>query len=78
MSRSFRALRARRLAAALARLDPLAREVYMLGAVEGVSNDEIATRLGLSAAESERLLAEALCGLDRELGTSVRLWWRFW
>lgn len=70
--------RAERLAAAIARLDPLEREVYVLGAVEGLSNDEIAVRLGLPVSEVEQLLAAALCDLDRELRASDRPWWRFW
>ena len=70
--------RARRLAAALAHLEPLEREVYTLAAVEGLANDEIASRLGLSGAEVERLLADALCDLDRALGAPARPWWRAW
>jgi DNA-directed RNA polymerase specialized sigma24 family protein len=70
--------RAERLAAAISRLGPLERDVYVLGAVEGLSNDEIASRLGLTVTETEQLLAVALCGLDRELSDSDRPWWRFW
>ncbi len=70
--------RAERLAAAIARLDPPERDVYVLGAVEGLSNDEIASRLGLPLTEVERLLADALCGLDRELSDSDRPRWRLW
>ncbi len=70
--------RAEQLAAAIARLDPLEREVYVLGAVEGLSNDEIASRLGLTVSEVEQFLAAALCRLDRELRASARPWWRFW
>jgi DNA-directed RNA polymerase specialized sigma24 family protein len=68
---------AERLAAALASLGPLERQVYWLGAVEGLANDEIASRLGLTVAEVERLLADALCALDREFAAPKRRWWRF-
>lgn len=70
--------RADRLAAALARLEPLERDVYVLGAMEDLLNDEIASRLGLSVSEVERLLAAALCRLDRELSAAPRPWWHFW
>lgn len=78
MTKSSTPPRADRLAAAIARLGPLERAVYVLGAVEGLSNDEIASRLHLTAAEVEQLLASALCGLDRALGASDRPWWRLW
>ncbi len=66
------------LAAALARLVPLERDVYVLAAVEGLGNEEIASRLGLPAAEVERSLADAICSLDRALADLDRPWWRFW
>ena len=69
---------AERLAEALARLDPRERDVYLLGAVEGLSNVEIAVRLGATAAEVEKLLASALCNLDRALKAPRHSWWRFW
>lgn len=78
MPRRFGRQRADRLADALARLDPLERDVYLLGAVEGLSNAEIASRLGLPDAKVERLLADALCGIDRALDGSDRPWWRIW
>lgn len=77
MSKRQQAMRAERLAAALLRIDPREREVYRLGAVEGLSNQEIASRLGLTLAEVERRLAGALLALDRELSATDRRWWRF-
>ena len=78
MSRSSAGPEPARLAAALARLDPLARQVYVLASVGDLANGEIASRLGLSAADVERLLADALCGLDRELAASRQRPCRFW
>ena len=50
-------------AIALAALPLMAREVYWLSAVEGLDHGAIARRLGLSVAEVEALLAEAIVGL---------------
>ena len=54
------------------------REVLVLSAREGLSNEKIAARLGISAEAVERLLAAALVALDRALDRQERPWWRFW
>lgn len=67
-----------RLEQAVAKLRPLEREVLILGAGEGLRNDEIAERLGISPRRAERLLAKALRELDRAVERQARPWWRFW
>lgn len=67
-----------RLEKAAARLRPIEREVLVLSAREGLSNGEIAARLGITPEAAERLLARALCSLDRALERQGRPWWRFW
>ena len=67
-----------RLEKAASSLRPIEREVLVLSARERLSNDEIAARLGITAQAAERLLARALCRLDRALEQQERPWWRFW
>ena len=67
-----------RLDQAAVGLRPLEREVLMLSARERLSNEEIGVRLGITAEAAERLLANALCKLDRTLERQERPWWRFW
>lgn len=67
-----------RLEKAAAGLRPIEREVLMLSARKHLSNDEIAARLGITAKAAERLLAKALCKLDRALERQDQPWWRFW
>lgn len=67
-----------RLEKAVARLRPIEREVLMLSARERLPNEEIAARLGITAEAAERLLAKALCKLDRAIERQDRPWWRFW
>ena len=59
-------------------LRPIEREVLVLSARERLSNGEIAARLGITAQAAERLVARALCKLDRALERQERPWWRFW
>jgi DNA-directed RNA polymerase specialized sigma24 family protein len=59
-------------------LSPLEREVLVLSAGLGLRNHEIAARLGLSEAQTERLLAKALRKFDRALRSEGRPWWKFW
>ena len=56
-----------RLERAASSLRPIEREVLVLSARERLSNGEIAARLGITAQAAERLVARALCKLDREL-----------
>ncbi len=67
-----------RLAEAAKSLRPIERQVLILSAREGLSNDEIALRLGIEPYAAERLLADALLRLDRALERQERPWWRFW
>jgi DNA-directed RNA polymerase specialized sigma24 family protein len=67
-----------RLEKAASKLRPAEREVLMLSAREGLSNAAIARRLGMPEAAAERLLADAVCALDRALERQERPWWRAW
>ena len=67
-----------RLERAASNLRPIEREALVLSAREGLSNGEIAARLGITVEAAERLLARALCRLDRALERQERPWWRFW
>lgn len=73
MSREGR--EARRLRRAFAKLPPVTREVFRLHRVEGMAYAEIAGRLGLTAEDVERNVADALYELARRVD---RPWWRFW
>jgi predicted DNA-binding protein (UPF0251 family) len=63
-------------AASALRLDE--REVLRLSAAERLCFDQIAVRLGIGRDEVERLLATAICKLDRALELQRRPWWKFW
>lgn len=76
MARDRRPLTLERLERAAAGLRPIEREVLVFSARERLSNDEIAARLGITAEAAERLLARALCRLDRGLERQRRTWWR--
>jgi len=67
-----------RLMKAVSTLRPAEREVLMLSARDGLSNAEIAERLGITSAVVERRLADAIYRLDRALERQERPWWRFW
>ncbi|MEA3016993.1 MAG: Bacterial regulatory protein luxR family [Sphingomonadales bacterium] len=67
-----------RFAKAVSRLSQPEREVLFLSAKEGLRNDQIAARLGLSSEVVERHLADALFKLDRLLERQECPWWRFW
>ena len=75
---SDRPITPERLEKAASSLSPPEREVLVLSARERLSNEEIAVRLGLTVEAAERLLADALCKLDRALERQERPWWRFW
>jgi len=78
MARDRSGVTLERLERAAAKLRPMEREVLVLSAREGLSNAEIAARLGMTPEAVERLLATALCRLDRALERQKRPWWRFW
>jgi DNA-directed RNA polymerase specialized sigma24 family protein len=67
--------RLRRAASTLGRRE---LQVLILSAAEGLRNEQIAARLGIAPRSAERLLARALCKLDRALERQDRPWWRFW
>ncbi|HEX5420177.1 MAG TPA: sigma-70 region 4 domain-containing protein [Gammaproteobacteria bacterium] len=67
--------RVRRAAAALS---PLERDVLTLSAGLGLSNGDIAVRLGISERRAERLLARAVSRVDRALERPSQPWWRIW
>lgn len=52
---------------AVAALPDAQRAVFQLCAVEGLAYHEVGARLGISTAEVEHLLAEALVTIDRSL-----------
>jgi DNA-directed RNA polymerase specialized sigma24 family protein len=54
------------------------REILVLSASQDLRLEAVAKRLRLSPAEAARLLASALCKLDRALRRQERPWWRFW
>jgi len=78
MARDRSSITLDRLERALGDLRPIEREVLVLSAREGLSNREISARLGITAEAAQRLLARALCRLDRALERQKRPWWRFW
>jgi DNA-directed RNA polymerase specialized sigma24 family protein len=53
----------KRFHAALDRLPPVPRAVYLLSATDGLSYGDIAFRLGLSVGEVQMYLAQALSSL---------------
>ncbi|HYC95616.1 MAG TPA: sigma factor-like helix-turn-helix DNA-binding protein [Sphingomicrobium sp.] len=59
-------------------LRPIEREILLLSARERLPIDEIAGRLAISREAAERLLADALCRLDRLLVARKRPWWKRW
>jgi RNA polymerase sigma factor (sigma-70 family) len=68
----------RRVQRAAAKLTRLEREVLVLSAGEGLSNGEIARRLGTSERRVERILARALRKFDRAMNRPPCPWWHPW
>ena len=77
MARDRSAATIERLEKAASSLRPIERELLVLRAREGLSNGEIAARLGITPEAAKRLLARALCRLDRALERQQRPWRRF-
>jgi DNA-directed RNA polymerase specialized sigma24 family protein len=75
---SNRAPTLEQLERAASSLSPIEREVLVLSAREGLSNDDIAARLGITPEATDRILAHAICRFDEALDRQDRLWWRFW
>jgi len=71
-------LDARKVRQAASALRPDEREVLRLAAADGLSNEEIGARLGLSPEQVVELLARALCRFGRALERKERRRWRFW
>ena len=78
MARDRPSLTLERLEKAASSLRPDEREVLILSARERLSTGEIAARLGITAQAVERLLARAICRLDRALERQERPWWKLW
>ena len=78
MARDRPSVTLERLEQAAARLRPVEREMLRLSARDRLSCRDIAARLGRTPEEVERLLADTLCRLDREIERRERPWWRFW
>ena len=56
-----------RLEAAMSRLNPVTREIFLAKRLDGMSYSEIARRTGLSVRQVERHIAKALMTIDGEL-----------
>jgi RNA polymerase sigma factor (sigma-70 family) len=56
-----------RVDAAISRLPRRQRMAFLLAARDGLSYAEIAFRLAVSTREVEKLIARALCSIDRQL-----------
>lgn len=67
-----------RIERAASKLRPIEREVLVLSAREGLSNADIAKRLGITADAAERHLADAVYALARRLEQEERAWWKRW
>ena len=67
-----------RLQKAADALRPQEREVLILSWKEGLRNEAIAARLGITTRKAERILARALRKLDRALERVDRPWWKTW
>ena len=62
----------RRLERAIATMDAVSREVFLAHRLESLSYADIAQRTGLTVAEIERHIADAIVHLDRELAAFAR------
>jgi len=68
-----------RLRRAIRRLPRDQYEVFCAARYEDLSYEQIAERAGLTVREVERLLAQALFNISRDMDrASRRRWWRFW
>ena len=76
MAKDRRPAAAGRIERAARKLRPIEREVLTLSAGEGLCNEAIGERLGISPAAAERLLAQALYKLDRALQPRKQRWWK--
>jgi RNA polymerase sigma factor (sigma-70 family) len=67
-----------RLRKAAEKLRPIERKVLYLSSAEGLRNDAVGERLGITTEAAQRHLRNALIKLDREMERQERPWWRFW
>ena len=67
-----------RVRRAAASLTPIERDVLALAAGLGLSNAEVAARLGIGERRAERLLARAIVRFGRALDAARDPWWHFW
>ncbi len=69
----------KRLRRAIRRLPRNQRAVFCAARYEDLSYEQIAARTGLAVRQVERLLAQALVSITREMDRlDRRPWWRFW
>lgn len=72
----------RDLEAAMRSLPRLTREIFLAARLDAMSYAEIASRTGLTVEQVQKLIANALAALDRELCGARTLWRRrlrlFW
>jgi DNA-directed RNA polymerase specialized sigma24 family protein len=66
----------RRIERAVRKLPRLQREIFLAVRIDGFSYDYIAERAGLTVHQVERLFAEAIVNIDRNLNR--RRWWERW
>lgn len=68
----------RRIEAALLKLPPRERDIFLAHRVWGLSYRDIAHRSGLSERRVERLIARALYKVDKQLEGLELSWWERW
>lgn len=69
---------AQRMEAAIRRMPPRTRTIFLAHRLDGLTYEEIGRRTGLTVHQVERHMASAITKLDREIERSPRRWWRFW
>jgi DNA-directed RNA polymerase specialized sigma24 family protein len=67
-----------RVRRAAASLSPLERDVLALAAGLGLSNAEVAARLGIGEQRAERILARAILRFGGALEGPRKPWWHLW
>lgn len=68
----------RRLEEAVANLPRLQREIFLAHRLDGLLYADIAARTGLSVKRVKRLMADAICNIDRQMCGQRLRWWHRW